>query len=190
VPDVVGLSVAEAFVRLQEPAEDMKAPKGSIVGINVSQGPPTTTATRAATTPQTHGTPVPSVVGMSQREAFARLEQARFRVDSFPVASSRARGLVVSQRPAGGTRASPRAVVRTSVSLGSGARPFRLVPDVTDQTGGDAKRALVQAGFTVPALEPEDETTSRGGVVNDQKPSAGARVRAGSQVVLYLGPAQ
>jgi beta-lactam-binding protein with PASTA domain len=216
VPRVVGLTEALATAKLdglgfrtsvsrvastkpsglvvsQEPAQGMKAAKGSVVGINVSQGPPTTTetgTTTTTTTPKTGGLAVPKVVGMSQREALARLDRAGLRVDSFPVASSRPRGLVVSQRPAGGTRAPPRTVVRISVALGSGARPLRVVPDVTGQREADAKRVLVGAGFTVRALEPAAGTTSQGEVVVDQKPSADARVRAGSQVLIYLGPAQ
>jgi beta-lactam-binding protein with PASTA domain len=216
VPRVVGLTEALATAKLdglgfrtsvsrvvstkpaglvvsQEPAQGAKAAKGSVVGINVSQGPPTTTETTTTTTTTTTrsgGAAVPRVVGMSQREAFSRLEQSGFRVDSYPVASSRPRGLVVSQRPAGSARAPARTVVRISVALGSGARPLRVVPDVTGQNEADAKRVLVQVGFTVRALEAATDTTSRGDVVVDQKPSAGARVRAGSQVLISLGPAQ
>jgi beta-lactam-binding protein with PASTA domain len=65
---------------------------------------------------------------------------------------------------------------------------LRVVPDVTGQSEANAKRVLVGAGFTVRALEPGG--TSEGAVVTDQKPSADARVRAGSQVLIYLGPAQ
>ena len=45
-------------------------------------------------------------------------------------------------------------------------------------------------GFTVRALLPADDTTSVDDVVVDQKPSADARVRAGSQVAIYLGAPQ
>jgi beta-lactam-binding protein with PASTA domain len=61
---------------------------------------------------------------------------------------------------------------------------------VTGKTESAAKRLLVQVGFTVRALQPATDVTSQGDVVVDQKPSAGARVRAGSQVLIYLGPAQ
>ena len=80
--------------------------------------------------------------------------------------------------------------MRISVSVGPGARPFRVVPDVGGMTATAAKRVLVRVGFTVRALLPADDTTSGGDVVVDQKPSAGARVRAGSQVAIYLGPPQ
>lgn len=214
VPRVVGLTEADAKARLtalglsvsvsrsastkpkglvvsQEPAQDSKAAKGSVVGLNVSDGPPTsttTTTTGTSTTPSTRGPAVPRVIGMGQSQAFARLEQAGFRADSFPVTSTRPRGLVIRQQPAAGTRIPPRSVVRLSVSLGSGARPFRVVPDVNGMSEVDAKRLLVRVGFTVRALE-QAANPAAGGVVVDQKPSAGARVRAGSQVAIYLSPA-
>jgi beta-lactam-binding protein with PASTA domain len=220
VPRVVGLTEAVATAKLsalglqvrvlriastkpkglvisQQPAQGTKAARGSVAGLTVSDGPPTTTSTTTtttttgtSTTPLTRGPTVPKVVGMGQAEAFTRLERAGFRVDSFPVASSRPRGLVVRQRPAGGTRAAPRSVVRLAVSIGSGPRPFRVVPDVSGMTETDAKRVLVRVGFTARALLPADDTTSQGDVVVDQKPSAGARVQAGSQVAIYLGPPQ
>jgi eukaryotic-like serine/threonine-protein kinase len=195
---------AEGIVVSQDPAQGSTAARGSIVEIDVSQGPrattetttrtvTTTTTTTAPTTTSTTpltGSVVPRVVGMGQGAAMTRLERAGFRAESFPVASSRTRGLVVSQRPGGGAHATPRAVVRLSVALGSGARPMRVVPDAVGMTEADAKRVLVRVGFTVRALEPAAGITSRGDVVVEQKPGADARVRAGSQVLIYLGPAQ
>lgn len=187
----------KGLVIAQQPAQGTKAARGLVAGLTVSDGPPTTTSTTTtttttgtSTTPLTSGPTVPKVVGMGQAEAFTRLERAGFRVDSFPVASSRPRGLVVRQRPAGGTRAAPGSVVRLAVSLGSGPRPFRVVPDVSGMTETDAKRVLVRVGFTARALLSAGDTTSQGDVVIDQKPSAGARVQAGSQVAIYLGPPQ
>jgi serine/threonine-protein kinase len=213
VPRVVGLTEAAATAKLtgmgfqprvsrvsstkqsglvisQDPAEGAKSARGATVGIDVSGGPPTTTQTGTTTTTPSSGATVTRVVGMGQGAAFLRLERAGFRVDSFPVASSQPRGMVVRQRPAGGVRAAPRSVVRIAVSLGSGPRPFRVVPDVSGMTEAAAKHLLVRVGFTVRALLPADDTTSDGDVVVDQKPSADARVRAGSQVAIYLGPPQ
>jgi serine/threonine-protein kinase len=187
----------------QDPAGGAKSSRGALIGVEISEGPATTTqrttttqtttttptTTTPTTTAPTTGSKVPKVVGMGQAAAFARLEQSGFRVDSYPVSSSRPRGLVVSQQPAGGTRAPPKSVVRLSVALGSGARPLRVVPDVQGKTETAAKRVLVQVGFTVRALRPATPTPSTGAVVSKQKPDAGARVRAGSQVLLYLGAA-
>lgn len=189
----VASTKASGLVISQDPGAGAKSAKGSLVGVEVSQGPPTTTQTTttpSTTTPTTttpaSGSKVPKVVGMGQSAAFAQLERSGFRADSFPVQSSRPRGLVVSQRPAGGTRAPTRTVVRLSVSLGPGARPLRVVPDVRGKSESAAKRILAQVGFTARALGPAD-VTSPGDVVIKQKPDAGARVRAGSQVLLYLG---
>jgi eukaryotic-like serine/threonine-protein kinase len=177
------------LVLSQDPAAGTKSAKGSLVGITVSKGPTTTgpTTTGPTTTGPTAGTKVPKVVGMGQSAALAQLERSGFRVDSFPVTSTRTRGLVLSQTPAAGTRAPPRTVVRLSVSLGPGTRPLRVVPDVRGKSEADAKRILVQVGFTARALGPSDNTASE--VVVRQKPDAGVRVRAGSQVLLYLGAA-
>jgi eukaryotic-like serine/threonine-protein kinase len=179
---------AKGLVVTQDPAQGIKAVRGSAVALDVSDGPSTTTGT--STTPSASGPKVPRVIGMGQAAAFTRLEQAGFRVDSFPVTSTRPRGLVIRQRPLAGTRAPPRSVVRLAVALGSGARPFRVVPDVSGMTETNAKRVLVRVGFTVRAVLAAANTSSGGDVVTDQKPSAGARVRAGSQVAIYLGPPQ
>ena len=176
----------QGIVNSQNPAQGAKAARGSVVALSVSGGPSTTTGT-TSTTPTRTGATVPRVIGMGQAQAFTRLDQAGFRVDSFPVTSSRTRGLVIRQRPMAGTRAQPRSLVRLSVSLGPGARPFRVVPDVRGMTETDAKRVLVRVGFTVRALLPADNTTGQGDVVVDQKPNQGARVRAGSQVAISLG---
>ena len=184
----------KGLVVTQDPAQATKAARGSVVALGVSDGPATTTTTTTttgtSTNPTASGPKVPRVIGMGQAAAFTRLERAGFRVDSFPVTSDRPRGLVIRQRPMAGTRAAPRSVVRLAVSLGPGTRPLRVVPDVGGMTETDAKRVLVRVGFTVRALLPAADTSSSGDVVTDQKPSAGARVRAGSQVAIYLGPPQ
>jgi serine/threonine-protein kinase len=167
----------------QDPAPGTSAARGSVVGLQVSDGP-------QAPPPGASGPKVPRVIGMGQAAAFTRIEQAGFRADSFPVASSRTRGLVIRQRPQAGTRAQPKSVVRLAVSLGSGARPLRVVPDVRGMTETNAKRVLVRVGFTVRAVRPPNASPSSGGVVSTQRPGAGVRVRAGSQVAIYLGPPQ
>jgi serine/threonine-protein kinase len=186
----VASTKTKGLVVTQDPAQGTQAASGSIVALEVSDGPATTTGTGTSTTPTATGPKVPRVIGMGQAAAFTRLEQAGFRVDSFPVTSTRPRGLVIRQRPLAGTRAQPRSVIRLAVSLGSGARPFRVVPDVSGMTEIDAKRVLVRVGFTVRAILPAGATSPSGDVVTDQKPSAGARVRAVSQVAIYLGPPQ
>jgi beta-lactam-binding protein with PASTA domain len=105
----------KGLVNSQSPVQGEKAARGSIVALSVSAGPSTTTGT-TSTTPAPSGPKVPRVIGMGQAQAFTRLEQAGFRVDSFPVTSSRTRGLVVRQSPQAGSAAelrSPLGVARS-----------------------------------------------------------------------------
>lgn len=209
VPRVVGLTEAFATARLdrldfqvsvtriasnrprgtvlsQEPPPGTRLSRGSVVGINVSLGT-TTTTTAPTTTMTTSGTPVPNVVGLSQRDAVARLQRAGLRVDSYPAASSRPRGTVVAQRPPGGTRVRPKSLVRIDVSLGAGERPLRTVPDVVGMTESEAKQALVETGFTVRSVDQPVATLTEKDVVLDQKPRAGERASAGSQIAITVG---
>ncbi len=167
----------KGIVISQEPAPGTKAPKGSIVGINVSSG------SKAAP----GGVAVPSVVGLSQVRAIDSIERAGLRVDSFPVASSKPRGTVVSQLPAAQTRVPPRSLVRINVSLGPGTPPQRTVPDVLGQTEVDARRTLARAGFTVRTSDQPTSDASENGIVVKQKPTGGQRAAAGSQILLYVG---
>jgi eukaryotic-like serine/threonine-protein kinase len=172
----------KGIVIAQQPVAGSRAQRGSIVGLDVSTGPSTTGSTA-------RGVVVPEVVGMGQRDALVRLERARFEVDSSPVASSRPRGAVVAQQPAGGARAAPRSRVRLQVSLGPGQRPERTVPDTVDQDESAARRALVSAGFTVRTVDRPVTDPSQEGVVVNQKPVGGDPAPAGSQVVIYVGRA-
>jgi beta-lactam-binding protein with PASTA domain len=210
VPRVTGLTEAAATARLdrlgfkvsvsriqsnrpkgivisQEPRPATRVPRGSVVGINVSKGPATTTTTTTTTTQPLTGRPIPNVVGLAQRDAVARLQGAGFRVDSYPAASSRPRGTVLSQKPAGGTRAAPSSRVRIDVSLGSGERPLRTIPDVTGMPENEAKQALVELGFTVRSADQPASDSSERGVVLTQTPAPGGQASAGSQIVLSVG---
>jgi eukaryotic-like serine/threonine-protein kinase len=185
----------EGLVISQVPAQGANARRGSVVGLDVSDGPATTTnSTTGSTTTGASPPPpppgakgVPNVVGKGQLQAIRRLEAAGFRVDSYPAKSGRPRGLVVSQKPPAGARAQPQSIVRINVSLGPGARPLRVVPDVAGKSESAAKHLLAQVGFTVRAVAPAADSSAAGAVVVDQKPKAGNRARAGSQVLIYLG---
>ena len=170
------------FVVSQDPAAGTRAAKRTVVTINVSQGPTTTT-----TPTRPPGKPIPNVVGLPQREAVARLQSAGFEVNSYPTASTRPRGTVITQRPAGGTRAASGSLVRIDVSLGSGERPLRTVPDVVGMNEAQAKQALVDAGFTVQSVDAPAPDRSRKDVVLDQRPVAGTSAPAASQVTLTVG---
>jgi len=170
-------TLPKGIVVSQTPPPATKVPKGSIVGMNVSTGG----------NPAAGGVAVPNVVGLSQEDAVDRLEQAGLGVDSFPVASKKPQGTVVSELPAGGTRVPPRSHVRINVSLGPGARQKRPVPDVIGQPESDARHALIQAGFTVQTVDQPTSDLTESGVVLKQKPEGGVQAKVGSQIVIYVG---
>jgi eukaryotic-like serine/threonine-protein kinase len=203
VPDVTGATEASATATLtrlgfrlsvsriaatqpkgivvsQSPAGGTRAPKRSVVGLNVSTGPTTTG-------PATRLVVVPDVVGAGQAEAVRKLEASGLIADSASVASSRPRGTVVAQKPAAERRVAPSSTVRLSVSLGSGPRPVRVVPDVTGRSESQAKRALIGAGFTVRTIDRPVTDPGQQAIVVKQSPSPGSRARAGTQVLIYVG---
>lgn len=182
----------QGIVVTQKPAPAARAAKGSVVTISVSRGPGATTGTTTTaptTTQAPSGRAIPNVVGLSQREALARLHGAGFRVNSYPASSTRPRGTVVSQRPAGGSRAAPDSVVRIDVSLGSGPRPLRTIPDVIGMPEQEAKQRLVEVGFTVRSVYRSVSDAAEAGIVADQQPAAGGQASAGSQITLVVGRA-
>ena len=167
----------KGIVVSQAPPPGTKAPKGSIAGINVSTG----------SNPAAGGVIVPKVVGLSQAVAVERIERAGLSVDSYPVASKRPQGTVVSQLPAGGTQVPPRSPVRINVSLGPGPRKKRTVPDVVGRAEAEARHVLIQAGFTVQTVDQPTSEPGENGVVLNQKPVGGGKAAVGSQVLIFVG---
>jgi beta-lactam-binding protein with PASTA domain len=189
-------SSPRGFVVAQSPQPSAKAPKGSRVRINVSQGAPaatTPTATTEGTTPTTTPTTtaatakVPSVVGLSQTAAQRKLHAAGFRVRTAYVASSKQSGTVVAQRPAPGTSLRRGAAVRINVSVGANPQPAKAVPDVTGEDEATARSDLEAAGFQVSVVDEPTTDENEDGIVVDEDPVAGTRVPAGSLVTIYVG---
>ena len=186
-------SSPRGFVVAQNPQANAKAPKGSRVRINVSQGAPaatTTTATTGGTTPTTTTTAsakVPRVVGLSQSAAQRKLHAAGFRVRTAYVASSKPSGTVVAQRPAPGTTLRRGAAVRINVSVGANPQPAKAVPDVTGEDEATARSDLEAAGFQVSVVDEPTTDQNEDGIVVDEDPAAGTQVPAGSLVTIYVG---
>jgi serine/threonine-protein kinase len=77
--------------------------------------------------------------------------------------------------------------VRISVSLGSGPRPLRTIPDVTGMAENEAKQTLVGLGFTVRSVDQPAADRSQIGIVIEQTPAPGGQASAGSQITLSVG---
>jgi beta-lactam-binding protein with PASTA domain len=124
---------------------------------------------------------IPDVAGLTLTDAERELMAKGFKVTVKRVASSRPKGIVISQEPVAGVTA----VSGTSVTLNvsSGVTPV-VVPRVVGQTQGAAVDALTKLGLK-PVLEnvPSDRPV---GTVVGQNPPAGKEVDKSSKVVLNV----
>lgn len=182
----------EGMVIAQVPRAGVRAPKGSAVRINVarnqplpaSTGPPQPTDTGP---PPSARATVPNVVGRREADAVTRLERAGFRVNEYPVTSSRPAGTVVSQRPGGGSSAPSGSAVRIDISVGTELRKVKAVPDVVGQDEVTARRTLRAAGFLVRTIDRPTSEQTENGIVLDQNPDGGQDRQVYTQVIIYVG---
>jgi serine/threonine-protein kinase len=190
----------QGVVVAQHPAAALKAPKGSRVRLNVSEGPPATTpaVTVTQTTPTNGATStasspesatMPNLVGQKQLAAQRKLQSLGLRVRTVYVPSTEPRGTVVAQRPAPGTTVKRGTRVRINVSNGPNPQPAKAVPDVTGEDQATATSDLQAAGFQVQVVDEPTADPNQDGIVIDEDPLPGTRIPAGSQVTIYVGRA-
>jgi eukaryotic-like serine/threonine-protein kinase len=138
----------------QDPGAGSRLARGGRVSLAVSTGPePTQTVTETRTVTAAPETiEMPDLVGAEYRDAVEQVLDTGLFPDSFPVESTEERGTVVDQRPQAGAELAPGSSVRLDVSLGSGEREERTVPDLTGQSLDEALRVCADAGFTCRAV--------------------------------------
>jgi hypothetical protein len=147
-----------------------------------------TSDTAAATvTPERTTEPVrinvPSVTGLSEPGARARIQRRRLAFDSVRRASVRQpAGRVVSQRPAAGQKARPGQTVQVTVSDGP---PPVSVPTLESDNAAEAQNKLSRSGLAVGATR-QVASARPAGMVLDTEPSAGTNVPRGSTVTLIV----
>ncbi|MEI7889541.1 MAG: Stk1 family PASTA domain-containing Ser/Thr kinase [Actinomycetes bacterium] len=123
---------------------------------------------------------VQSVVGQSFADARSSLQAQGFVVSSAqPQVSSQPPGTVLSQSPAGGSKADKGSTVVLTVSA-----PWVTVPDVSGMTQAAATSALTADGFKVQVAGTSGPTAT----VLSQSPSASSDAPKGSTVTITLGP--
>ena len=137
------------------------------------------------TTSTAQGTAVPSVIGLTEVKATARITQAGLRSRIKRQTSQKAKDTVISQSPAAGAHVDPGAVVTMIVSAG---RAGVEVPDVVGLRTAAAVAKLRAAGFLTKATSVFSPKPS--GTVVAQKPVAGDRADKGSQVTLQASKGQ
>ena len=195
VPAVVGLGSAEADARLhasslvanvtlrfdakpagevltQQPQAGERVAKGSVVGLGVSQGPPTW---------------VPNVVGFTLDVARQSIVAEGLAVGSQTRRfHAEVRDRVFAQSPAGGTEVARGSQVDMSVSDG----PSAVVPNVVGQTVQAARSWLAATGLVAGDGAVVFDAAPIGQVIGLQ-PTAGTEVALGSTVTMTVskGPA-
>jgi len=131
-----------------------------------------------------HYTEVPNVVGMSQQDAAARLEEAglEVRVGDGEFSTTVTEGLVLSTDPPPGTEIRKGDGVVLVPSLGP-----RLieVPEVIGQTEEEATEALDLLGFQVDVKRVYDDQVREGRVI-DQSPTPNQRIEEGETVTITV----
>ncbi|HET6600322.1 MAG TPA: Stk1 family PASTA domain-containing Ser/Thr kinase [Gaiella sp.] len=171
-PNVVQVSSSQQAnqVTAQNPKPGVVVVAGSSVRINVSSGPKPVA--------------VPSVIGQSYDSGAAQLQSAGFTVGRVDVDSDQPAGQVVDQSPPGNSTASKGSSVTLSVSKG----PTTVtVPDVSLQTGPDARATLTAAGFKVVVVHQDTDDESLDGLVMSQDPGGNTQAEPKSTVTLTVG---
>jgi beta-lactam-binding protein with PASTA domain len=144
-------------------------------GVDVTQGAPVNLVVSSGQV----SVALPDVRGSSQQTATTKLQNLGLKVSVGMVVSNQPVGSVVSMAPGPGTVVPAGSTVTIAVSKGT------TVPNVVNALEGDAKSALVAAGF-VPRTVDTSGTTANDGRVIAQDPSAGDQAANGSQVTITV----
>ncbi|MEG1752368.1 MAG: PASTA domain-containing protein [Christensenella sp.] len=142
-------TVPVGIVISQNPAEGQETVRGASVALTISKGPDKVN--------------VPSVVGLAQADGSTMVANAGLSatVDT-QYSDTVAKGLIISQQPAGGSRVKLGTSVQLTISRGSNKAN---VPTVSGASENDARGALQAAGFGVTVSYEHSDGTPRGTVI-------------------------
>jgi penicillin-binding protein 1A len=138
------------------------------------------------------GVRVPTVVGRPMDQATSILQRAGFSVSTQAEPTGGYQpGIVVGQRPDGGTRAAKGSTVTLAVSTRDGSNST-TVPNVLGLTRAAAESTIRNAGFrasVVTEAESNDRAANkRRGRVWGQSPAGGKKAKRGSTVTIWVNP--
>jgi serine/threonine protein kinase len=170
VHNVSSSTVEVGSVTASSPPKGQLVPVGTTVRLNVSTGPKTVG--------------VPSVVGEQYASAQSALQGAGFKVTRSDVANAAPVDQVVAQSPGAGSSASPGSTITLSVSTGP---QESAVPSVTGDDQPTATQLLQTAGFTVPVVEQDVTDPQQDGIVLNQSPPSGTKLKQGAAVTITVG---
>ncbi len=170
VHNVSSSTVEVGSVTASSPPKGQLVPVGTTVRLNVSTGPKTVG--------------VPSVVGEQYASAQSALQGAGFKVTRSDVANAAPVDQVVAQSPGAGSSASPGSTITLSVSTGP---QESAVPSVTGDDQTTATQLLQTAGFTVPVVQQDVTDPQQDGIVLNQSPASGTKLKQGAAVTITVG---
>src|SRR3954469_21313063 len=139
------------------------------------------TTVQGGTTAAAAQVAVPRLVGLKEQEALTRLAQLELRPKEVFKPTSKANGLVVSQKPQEATQVPKGSRVTLVIDKGA---PNVAVPDLTGTSFSEAQAKLDAAGLD--STKTEVTSDQPAGTVVDQAPKAGAKVAKGSTVTLSV----
>ena len=126
---------------------------------------------------------VPNVVGSTQSEATAELEERNLTVDTRPSASQEPQGQVIAQDPEDGATLAEGEEVTLTVSAGPEDVP---VPNTIGMGRQEATTTLEDAGLEVGEVTEQDDASQTRNRVISSSPETGETVDAGSTVDLVV----
>ena len=196
VPDVVGMQQAAAVAALEDAGFEAKvaeaevpgdAEEGQVVaqdpvaGSEAAEGSVVTISVVGAPAP----VKVPDVVGLTEQDATAKLEELGLRVNPLKREDASVEpGTVIVQSPLGGTEVEPGS--RVDITVAIEAAPTQVqVPNVIGKTRAEAEATLEDAGLTVIVVENPSETVEAGRVIV-QLPTPGTIVAPGSEIAVAV----
>jgi eukaryotic-like serine/threonine-protein kinase len=127
---------------------------------------------------------VPDVVGADRDSARSTLDDRGLLVSSDEVDSDKPAGQVVGQTPAAGTEVEKGSRVTIQVSKGPQSV---AVPDVVGQTENDAQGTIRDGELNVQVRQRTTDNMDEDGIVLDQRPAPGSKLKKGRTVVIYVG---
>lgn len=164
--------VPDGHIIFQRPGPAIRVKEGRTIYVSVSRGDKSFTVPDLTT-------------GISLREARFRVEQAGLTVGRVEeVASEALVGTVVGQRPEPGAQASRGSAVDLQVSRGP-ALPFPA-PNLVGSSTETAVALLDSLGLAVGQIAYREQADVQEDKVLEQKPEAGAEVRAGDKIDLTI----
>jgi eukaryotic-like serine/threonine-protein kinase len=193
VPDVNGLTVAEAVARLKDagleanPVEVFSTqPPGRVIAQDPGAGKQVVEDTRVRINVSAGAKPIaiPNVVSQSFDDAKAALEAEGFTVRRVDQNSNIAPNTVIETRPPAGSELQRGGAVTVVVSKG----PLDVaVPNVEGLDEETARAELEDAGFEVSVSDEPTDDPANDGFVLAQDPPGGDRAEQGASVVIFVG---